>query len=111
MKTKKKDIIMQNKIFAWIAIAIAAILSLPLIAMKFQWVKPNPANPADQGLNWTFSDFIVMGVLLFGAGSLFVLIARVTPRKYRGFVGFGVLALLLYVWAELAVGIFTNLGS
>ena len=59
---------------------------------------------------WTISDFIIAGVLLFGTGALFVLTAR-RIRKYRFAIGILFLTALLYVWAELAVGIFTNLGS
>lgn len=111
MKEKNTDIIMQNKVFVWIALGTAAILLIPLIAMQFNWVKPDPTNPLDQGVNWSLGDFVVMGTLLFGAGSLFVLVARVTPRKYRTLLGIAFVAALLYIWAELAVGIFTNLGS
>jgi hypothetical protein len=111
MSTKNKDIIMQNKVFGWIAVITAAILSIPLMAMKFQWVKPDPTNPADQGVSWTLSDFIIIGVLLFGASSLFVLVARVTPKKYRTLIAVAFVIAILYIWAELAVGIFTNLGS
>jgi hypothetical protein len=111
METKSTDIIKQNKVFFWIAAATVAILSIPFLAMKFNWVKPDPANPADQGVNWTLGDFVVMGALLFGAGSAFVLIARVTPRKYRALVGLAILALILWLWVELAVGLFTNWGS
>jgi len=100
MKTKNTDLIMQNRIFVWIAVVTGLILSVPLVAMQF----------TDE-VKWEFLDFIVMGALLFGVGSAFVQVARVTPRKYRGVIGIGFAVALLYVWAELAVGIFTNLGS
>ena len=100
MKTKTSDIVMQNKIFGWVALITGLILSIPLIAMQFT-----------SEVNWNLSDFIVMGALLFGAGSIFVLVARVTPRKYRALIGVGFLLAVLYLWAELAVGIFTNWGS
>lgn len=49
--------------------------------------------------------------LLFGAGSLFALVARQVLRKHWLAVVAGVAAAFLYVWAELAAGIFTSLGS
>ena len=100
MTAKSTDIIAQNKVFLWIALATVVILSIPLIAMQFsdEW-------------NWSLSDFIIMGVLLFGTGFAFVHVARVTPRKYRTVIGIAFVAALLYVWAELAVGVFTNIGS
>jgi hypothetical protein len=52
-----------------------------------------------------------MGVLLFGMTSLFVLVARRVPARRRVVVGGLFLLAFLYVWAELAVGVVTNLGS
>jgi hypothetical protein len=100
MTAKNVDIIKQNKIFIWMAFATAAILSIPLIAMQFT-----------SEVKWELSDFIVMGILLFGMGFIFVHVARVTPRKYRTLIGIAFTLALLYIWAELAVGIFTNIGS
>lgn len=105
METKNTDIIKQNKIFLWLALGTVIILSIPLMAMKFNWVKPDPSNPNDMGVNWTLLDFIVMGILIFGAGSLFVAVARVTPRKYRLLVGIVILLVFLLTWAHLAVGL------
>jgi hypothetical protein len=102
---KNKDIIMDNRIFAWIGMGTAVILTIPSFAMKFQWVKPDPNNPADVGVQWTFLDFAVMGALLFGAGSIFIAIARIVPNKYRLIVALGVLGIFFLVWAHLAVGI------
>jgi hypothetical protein len=99
MNEKKIDIIAQNKIFIWIALVTVFILMIPFTAMQFS-----------NEVVWTLSDFLTAGVLLFGAGSLFVLTAR-RIRKYRFVIGVLFLTALLYVWAELAVGIFTNLGS
>ena len=94
MKTKNNDIITQNKIFGWIALVTGLILLIPLIAMQFK-----------DDVVWTLSDFIVMGTLLFGSGSLFVLVARKVNKKYRTAVGIAFFVALLLMWVHLAVGI------
>lgn len=94
MATKNKDLIMQNKVFGWLAVATAAVLTIPYMAMQFNWVKPDPDNPLDQGINWELGDFIVMGVLLFGAGTLFIAVARIAPRKYRLLIALTVITAL-----------------
>lgn len=99
MKKTKNDIIMQNRIFAWVALATGLILLIPLVAMQFS-----------SEVNWNLTDFIIMGVLLFGAGSIFVLAARRTT-KHRLIIGCVVVIALLWLWVELAVGLFTNWGS
>lgn len=91
---------MQNKVFGWIAVATGLILSIPLISMQFT-----------QEVDWELGDFIIMGILLFGTGLMFVHVARVTPRKYRVLIGLAFVVGLLWLWVELAVGLFTNLGS
>ena len=100
MKQKTTDAIFQNSVFAWIAIAAAAVLLVPLIAMQFS-----------SEVRWGVQDFAVMGLLLFGTGSLFVLVARRAPRKRRLIIGAVFVLAFLYVWAELAVGVFTSLES
>jgi hypothetical protein len=99
MKAQTTDILSQNRIFLWIALATACILMVPLVAMQFT-----------SDVNWTGSDFVVAGALLFGAASFFVLAAR-KAGKYRVVLGLVFLAAFFFVWAELAVGIFTDLGS
>ena len=99
MTEKKRDIFTQNKIFIWIALVTVVILSIPFTAMQFS-----------NEVVWTLSDFIIAGILLFGTGALFVLAAR-KIKKYHVALGFIFLTALVYLWAELAVGIFTNLGS
>lgn len=92
--------LMRNSIFAWIALATGVLLLIPLLAMQFT-----------AEVNWDAFDFLVMGTLLFSAGSSFVLLARNLPGRYRWIAGVGVALAFVYVWAELAVGIFTQLGS
>lgn len=100
MSANTSTLLERNTVFGWLALATSLLLSVPLIAMQF--------TPE---VNWTASDFAVMAALLFGMGSLFVLIARKVPRQYRTLLAVGMGLLLCYIWAELAVGIFTNLGS
>ena len=90
----------RNSVFVWIAIATGAILLIPFIAMQFT-----------TEVKWDETDFIVMAFLMFGFSSLYVLAARRTSRNHRLFIGGIFIAAFLYVWAEVAVGIFTNLGS
>lgn len=100
MKQGNRDVISRNSIFGWIAAGTAGVLLVPLVAMQ--------VTPA---VRWDETDFITMGLLIFGMGSLFVLAARRVARRRRVLVAVTFLAAFLYVWAELAVGIFTNLGS
>lgn len=100
MKREFVGLMSQNSIFVRIALATVALLLIPLIAMRFT-----------SEVNWGATDFIVMGSLVFGMASLFVLAARTVSRKHRLFIGGMYVAVFLYIWAELAVGVFTNLGS
>jgi hypothetical protein len=100
MKNKTTNLIMRNDVFVWIAVGTGCILLVPFVAMQFT-----------KSVNWELNDFVVMGALLLSISSLFVLVARKVPGKYwLLWAGLCVVA-LLYVWAELAVGIFTQLGS
>lgn len=82
-----------------VGIITAAILMIPLVAMQFS-----------QEAQWGAFDFVAMGVVLFVMGTAFELLIRKFP-KHKVLVGIGVLLLTLYIWAEMAVGIFTNIGS
>ncbi len=74
----------------------AALLLLILsIAMQF-------ANE----VNWTLFDFIVAGTLLLGTGLMCELVMRkVNKILLRIGICVVLLAILLLIWAELAVGI------
>lgn len=84
----------------WIASIACVLFTIPLIAMQFTGE-----------VNWGPLDFVVWGALLSAAGSASLWASRNLPRsKWLG-AGALVVAIFVYVWAELAVGIFTSLGS
>lgn len=97
---RSADLISRNAVFLWIVSATGVVLLVPAIASQFT---------AD--VQWSATDYVLMGLLLFGTASLFVLVARKTPRTNRLVLGTVFAGIFLYVWAELAVGVFTHLGS
>jgi len=87
---------------ARIALATAIILLVPLLAMQFT-----------EEVVWDLADFAVAGVLLFGAGLAYELVARKAAGNlaYRAAVGVAVAASLFLVWANLAVGLIGAEGN
>lgn len=78
-----------------VAIATVLLLMIPLVAMQF----------TDE-VKWGVADFIIIGLLLFGAGFSFVLITRhTTSFVHRAAVAAGIGTTLLMIWANLAVGL------
>lgn len=76
--------------------AAAILLMIPLIAMQFT-----------KEVNWTGSDFVIGGVLLFGTAFICELVLRnVKTLKSRIIICVTILAILMVIWAEMAVGIF-----
>ena len=74
----------------------AVLLLMPLIAMQFT-----------KEVDWSGSDFIIGGILLFGtAGVIDLVLRNVKTAKNRIIFSLLVLAVLFLVWAELAVGVF-----
>ena len=95
MKVKNMNIIMQNKNILFIALAVALILLVPFIAMQF----------SDE-VAWSPFDFAFAGALLLGTGLAFELISRKSSTiAYRAAVGVALVAAMLLVWINLAVGI------
>ena len=87
---------MKNKRVLVIIGIVSTMLLIPLIAMQF----------TDE-VNWTLTDFVVAGVLLFGIGLLIsVTLTKLRDSKYKGAILFAIIILFLLIWAELAVGIF-----
>ena len=78
-----------------ILLSIPFLLLIPYLAMEFT-----------NEVNWTASDFLVMGILLLatGLGIEFVL-QTAKKTEQRILLILAVLALFFAVWAELAVGI------
>ena len=74
------------------------LLLIPLIGMMF----------TDE-INWSLSDFIVMGFLLILLGlGIHLVSTRTKNLKVRIFYILIVFLLFLLIWAELAVGIFDS---
>lgn len=85
---------MRKKSIVWILAATAVILAVPAVAMQF----------SDE-VKWKGFDFVVMGILLIGAGLLYEFLAtRRKSRNYRIAVGIGVLMATLAIWVEFATG-------
>jgi len=73
----------------------ALLLSVPFFAMKFS-----------SEVNWTASDFVVMGVMLGVVCGAIELAVRFSGNwAYRGGVAAAILGGFLITWANLAVGI------
>lgn len=82
------------------ALVTAVVLMMPLAGMQFT-----------EKINWTYSDFIFAGALLYGTGLAYNLVTRVLAAQagkssvYRVAVGFALFTGLFLVWVNLAVGI------
>lgn len=87
---------MKSKRILIILGAVAILLSIPLIAMQFT-----------SEVNWSVSDFIIMGILLLGTGLLCELIIRKVRNITTRIIICGCILLFFFlIWAELAVGVF-----
>ena len=85
-----------NKRIIGILTTVAIILSIPLISMQF----------TDE-VNWALSDFVIAGLLLLGTGFLLELVVRKISKKENRIIWYSIIiAILLLIWMELAVGIF-----
>jgi hypothetical protein len=95
-KSKYLNLNMKNKRLLIILAIAATMLLTPLIAMQFT-----------SEVDWTRSDFVIMGIMLFGTGMLCELILRkVKSFKNRIAICGVVLFAFFLIWGELAVGIF-----
>jgi hypothetical protein len=79
----------------YIAIATIFLLMIPLIAMQFS-----------TEVNWTFSDFLFAGTLLFGTGLTFKIVTRNASSNLFKIASASALGSGLFlIWANGAVGI------
>lgn len=93
--------IMQNNPVIRIMLLAALPLLLPLIAMQIS-----------DAVNWGLGDFAIAWVLLTSVGLSYVLITKKSGTViYRFAVGLALLAALLLVWINGAVGIIGNEGN
>ena len=77
--------------------AALVLLSLPAIAMRFF---------PEAGVDWTWSDFAVMGVLLGSCCGLYEIATRISGNWiYRAAFALAVLTGFLQMWVNMAVGI------
>jgi hypothetical protein len=80
---------------------IGFLLFIPFIAMQF----------TDQ-VQWTLSDFVIMGSVLLAVGLAYELIARRSDKTvYRIAFGTGLAGAFLLLWMNGAVGIIGNEGQ
>lgn len=76
-----------------------ALLILPFAAMQFDV----------EGVHWTVGDFIAAAIIFGVVGLLLELAVRASPDwSFRGGAALAVLAGLVLVWSNLAVGILGN---
>lgn len=77
------------------SIVTAILLSIPLIG-----------GMVSAEVNWSLSDFVIGGLLIFVVSTVEVMLWRTLPKKRRWPVMLLLLALFVVLWAEMAVGIF-----
>ena len=75
---------------------VGLLLLIPLIAMQL----------TDE-VNWSFFDFVIMGVMLFiTALAIGIIIKMIKYSKYRNIFITMIVMIFLLIWVELGVGLF-----
>jgi len=96
-----RSVIARNWDIVSVFVVTVLIPMLPLVAMQFS-----------EEVDWKLPDFVVIGAILIGAGLAFVFTARRVDNVARRLALAAAFFLaLLYVWAELAVGVIFGIGS
>ncbi len=94
-----QDMNLTRRLSKW-AIAVACLLMIPLVGTLFF----SGANGS--GWHWSPSDFVFMGILLFGSAATYELVSRKMPRGvYRAAVGVAMTTVVILMWINGAVGI------
>ncbi|MBT8237575.1 MAG: hypothetical protein KJN65_02930 [Croceitalea sp.] len=84
----------KKRLTGWIAFVVCALL-IPFIAMRFT-----------NEVNWDFTDFFIMGMVLMGVALSYELIARKSKKTtYRMAFFIGLLGAFLLFWVNGAVGL------
>jgi ABC-type cobalt transport system substrate-binding protein len=87
---------MRTKRLFILVLIVGAILLIPFIAMQFT-----------TEVNWTASDFIIMGILLLVTVlGIDLVLRKVSKTQNRLLISGIIFAVFFVIWAELAVGIF-----
>lgn len=69
-------------------------------------------NELIEGWSWDETDFIVIGVMILITGYMIELVINKVHNKHSLQIAIGmIMFVFLWLWAELAVGIFTDWGS
>ena len=82
--------------FYWLTLVTSMILLIPLIAMQYT-----------NEVNWDKFDFILMAALCMGIGSAFIILSHIF-KTHSTKIAIALILVFLIIWAELAVGVFTN---
>ena len=75
---------------------VGLLLLIPMIAMQL----------TDE-VNWSFFDFLIMGIMLSITGlALGIIIKKIKYHKYRNIFIAIIIMIFVLIWAELGVGLF-----
>lgn len=87
-------ILAKKRLIGWIVFVVCVLL-IPFISMRFT-----------DAINWTLTDFLLMGIVLSGMGIAYELIARKSKKiTYRMAFIIGLAGAFLLFWVNGAVGI------
>lgn len=96
MKNYKTEMSVSNRILR-VFLITAGVLAVPFIGMQ-----------VSSEMNWSLGDFVIIGVLVAGAGAAYELISsQFKNPQHRTLVAIMVTSAVVLIWIELAVGIFS----